>query len=141
MTYIVDASVAIKWFVRENLRNHAMALLNRHGGDLEAPDLLLAEVGNIAWKKCRRGEMTTEQCRLALAGTEDCLSALHPMPLLVPRALAIALALGHPIYDCVYIACAEATGRTFVTADERLTRAIGGTEFDYLVRHLGSMGN
>jgi len=141
MTYVVDASVAIKWFVRENLRDHAMALLDHHGGDLDAPDLLLAEVGNIAWKKCRRGEMSAEQCRLAVAETEECLAMVHPSAALAGRALDIALVLDHPVYDCVYIACAEATGRTCVTADDRLVRAVAKTRFGNLVRHLGDVAN
>jgi predicted nucleic acid-binding protein len=37
----------------------------------------------------------------------------------VPRALTIARALGHPIYDCVYLALAEAENKPLVTADAR----------------------
>ena len=29
--------------------------------------------------------------------------------------------IDHPIYDCLYLACAEATGSTLVTADHKFT--------------------
>ena len=34
-------------------------------------------------------------------------------------ALAIAVELGHPVYDCLYLACAESADATLVTADDR----------------------
>jgi predicted nucleic acid-binding protein len=47
MILVVDASVAIKWFVEEPLRSQARKLLaDRH--EFVAPDLLIAEVSNIA---------------------------------------------------------------------------------------------
>jgi len=43
---------------------------------------------------------------------------LSTPPLLTP-AFALALEFNHPIYDCIYLAAALATGRTLVTADTR----------------------
>ena len=53
MTLVVDASVALKWFVDEDGSDRAVALLD---GDepLIAPDLVVAEVCNAAWKSLRR---------------------------------------------------------------------------------------
>ena len=62
MILVVDASVAIKWFVQEPLRPQARTLLaDRH--EFVEPDLLVAEVANIAWKKTVRGEIQPEQAR------------------------------------------------------------------------------
>ena len=36
------------------------------------------------------------------------------------RASQFATDINHPIYDCLYLACAEATGSDLVTADNRL---------------------
>jgi len=30
----------------------------------------------------------------------------------------------HPVYDCLYVACAEAADATLVTADDRLLRIL-----------------
>jgi len=46
------------------------------------------------------------------------------------------MALPHPVYDCLYIACAEANDGVVVTADMRLCQAVRQTAFAGLVRHL-----
>ena len=38
------------------------------------------------------------------------------------KAAALAVQIDHPVYDCVYLACAEAEAAPLVTADERLSR-------------------
>jgi predicted nucleic acid-binding protein len=52
------------------------------------------------------------------------------------RALAVALELRHPAYDCFYVALAEQRGCQLVTADDRLIRRCAGTSFEQLVRAL-----
>jgi predicted nucleic acid-binding protein len=49
--------------------------------------------------------------------------ALHATAPLLPRALAMARRLAHPVDDCVYLALAERERAALVTADERLPRA------------------
>lgn len=129
MSVIVDASVVVKWFVRENLHEAARALLENHGGDLEAPDLLMTEVANIAWKKAARGEIGHAQAVAIPQGILETITVFHSSADRVGRALEIALRLGHPVYDCQYLACAEAVDGLVVTADKRLMRAVEGTEF------------
>ena len=53
---------------------------------------------------------------------------VEPDDALERRALGIALELAHPVDDCVYLALAERMGRTLVTADGRLLRAVRATE-------------
>lgn len=94
---------------------------------LLAPQLIVAEVCNVAWKRLRAGEITAEQA--TAAATEigrmlDDLSALAP---LAPRALEIARALRHPAYDCFYLALADFVDSRVVTADEILIRRVAGT--------------
>lgn len=137
MSFVVDASVAIKWFIEENLSKEAGAILG-HGEPLFAPDLLLAEIGNVLWKKSIRGEITRGQAEAIVTALPDCLSRLWPSRELAGRALALAFALDHPVYDCLYLACAEATGGTLITADKRLHEAAGKAGFAALVHPLGS---
>ncbi len=106
MSLVVDASVAIKWFVEEDLSEEAEAILG-YGEPLFAPDLLLAEIGNVLWKKVIRGEVAPDQAHEIAAKIEGGIPVLYSIRLLNARALQIALALGHPVYDCLYIACAE----------------------------------
>ena len=51
---VVDSSVVIKWLVVEPFSVESRRILNDYQSeltDLIAPDLLIAEVGNIVWKK------------------------------------------------------------------------------------------
>ena len=137
MSFVVDASVAIKWFIEENLSEEAEAILG-HGESLFAPDLLLAEIGNVLWKKVIRGEIAPDQAHEIAAKIEEGVPVLYSMRLLNARALQIALDLDHPIYDCFYLACAEAVDGVLVTADQKLLDISQGTNFESLVRLLGA---
>lgn len=127
MTFVVDASVAVKWLVEEPHSKAANRLLESKER-LVAPDFVLVEVGNVLWKKVRRGEVATEQSIAGVRALPSFFDDLAPSAPLMTRALAIAVELGHPVYDCPYLACAESADATLVTADDRfaakaLTRA------------------
>lgn len=135
MIWVVDASVAIKWFVEEELCEAAEQFLVSETL-LCAPDFLVIEVAGIAWKKAIRKELSHEQA-LAIAA-ELCQGriVLNSPADLVGRALQIALSLNHSIYDCLYLACAEDVGGIMVTADRRLCAKVAGTDFGELICYL-----
>jgi predicted nucleic acid-binding protein len=55
---------------------------------------------------------------------------------LLESAFAIGIDLGRTIYDGIYVALAVMSGRTLLTADERLANAVA-TRFP--IRWLGAM--
>ena len=122
MTLIVDASVAVKWVVDEPGSDKALALYADEG-DLAAPTLILAEVGNALWKKYRKNLVTGPQLKLALESLPRFFEHLCDLPELAPRARELALRLDQPIYDCFYLALAERESAALVTADARLFAA------------------
>ena len=124
MSYVVDASVAVKWVVPEALSEHADRLLGSDE-DLMAPELMLIEAANALWKKQHRRELSPSEALNALEIVLESGVVTFPMRPLMSRALAIAGRLGHPVYDCVYIALAERQRATLVTADERMLRRLG----------------
>jgi predicted nucleic acid-binding protein len=134
MTLIVDASIALKWFVPEELEDEADALAGR--ADLVAPDLIFSEVGNALWARATRGLLPRADAERSLEAFEAVALTILDSPPFARRALAIALDLGHPIYDCIYLACAERLDALLVTADNRLFRKVTGSSFAPLVRHL-----
>ena len=77
MTLVVDASVAVKWFVEEDGRNQALQILDL--GEREAPDLVVAEVANVIWKKALRGEVTDAQA-LSICAALPAISRLCTLP-------------------------------------------------------------
>ncbi len=135
MSLVVDASVAVKWFIQEPLRAQARRLVERHE-TLYAPDLLFAEVANAAWKLALRNEIDRGQALAMIVAVGDPFARVFPSFLLRERALDIALALEHPVYDCLYLACAEAAGAVLVTADARFCEAVAAGPYAGLVRHL-----
>ena len=70
MTLVVDANVVIKWFVDENLRDQARHIFE-YQLELTAPEFVLAEVANIAWKKARRNEIDKDQAHPGMATPSD----------------------------------------------------------------------
>ena len=138
MSLVVDASVAIKWFIDESRHEHARYLLET-GETLHAPDLLVPEIGNIAWKKATRKEIDPHHAEKITAALRDLPLSLHASQDLIERALRIALAIQHPVYDCLYVACAEMLDATLFTADERLSRALAATSLAGICRDLSSL--
>ncbi len=113
---VVDASVAVQWLVPELGAEQSELPLGR--SDLIAPGLLQVEVGNALRRKVASGDITLQQAddgfRLVAANVDLRL----PSPTLLSRALRIALDMAHPIYDCLYLALAEAADAQLYTRDQ-----------------------
>lgn len=129
-TVVVDASLAVKWIVREPGSNEALALLEtwiRSGVVLSAPPLLLYEVSNVLHQLVRRGA-------IAHLDAMELMGALGTVPLNYetdPHATVVtALTLAHECglsatYDAAYLALAESLGTVMWTADRRLADRAG----------------
>jgi predicted nucleic acid-binding protein len=130
---VIDASVAFKWFVVEDDSEAAISWIGR--ADLIAPILIHVEVANALWKRVRRGELAGEGASEQVAGLPSLVRSLDEAPVL-PRALDIAGELGHPVYDCVYLALAEDQADRLVTADRKFLASLKGTRFEGLVQAL-----
>lgn len=117
MKWVIDASVAAKWLAPEPDSPLAEALLD---DELIVPDLLFAEVGNILWKKQLRGEMDSAATQLGARWLLQVPVQVHDSAGLLADALALALQLQHPAYDCFYLALARRVDVPLVTADRRL---------------------
>ena len=122
MKRTVDACVAIKWFVREGGEADAVALLSQ-SALLYAPELIFSEVTNTFWKKVSRAEASWVQFERACGTLSDYFTVITPSRDLMRRAGKLASDMGHPAYDCFYIACAELNDAPLVTADRRLLAA------------------
>ena len=122
-TFVIDASVALKWVVEED--GTPAALVLRRKSRLIAPELLVAECANILWKKVRRNELTSDEALLAARLLQGADVELLPTRSLLEPATRIAIELDHPAYDCLYLALAIESQCRFVTADESLLRKLG----------------
>jgi predicted nucleic acid-binding protein len=132
--FVVDASVAIKWYVPEPESEAAIQLL-AEDCSLFSPDLLFPEVGNIVWKKIQRREISRDDGHgilLALSRTRIAVHASSKFRL-ADHALEVATATMSSFYDSLYVSLAALTGFPLVTADRRLLKRLDHGPF---ARHL-----
>ncbi len=124
--YVVDASVVVKWLVAEEWSDESSRLLET-GVTLIAPELVFAEASNALWAMHRRGDLTRDD-------VADATDLLKSAPVSVPvsmRRLAagaarLAVDLGHPAYDCYYLALALQEQYPVITADVRFHDRVRG---------------
>jgi predicted nucleic acid-binding protein len=90
---------------------------------LFAPDLMAVEVANAWSKKMRRSEMHLTDVEQAVTHLLSLGIAWSPSATLVRPATRMAADLGHPVYDCLYLAPAAARSVPLATADDRLRSA------------------
>jgi len=130
MLYVVDASVAVKWFIHEPHRDKAMTLLlgfRNKRLELRAPDHIVAEVASALWKlSALRNQITASEAEGSHADFLALKLKLHPVPSIIGAALRLAVQEHHTPYDMFYVALAAQLGCQFITADERLAHKLGG---------------
>jgi len=130
---VVDASVAVKWVLDEE---DADAALSLHGLDLTAPSLWLLEAASVLWRRSKTGEFSNARAEEMLADLHDAPIETTPLEEDLGTALAIANLIGHPVYDCLYLAAAIRLGTFVVTADKRFLTAARRSDFSNKVKLL-----
>lgn len=130
-SYVLDASVAAKWFLRvgEPLAAEALQLFKSYRAgeaDFVVPDLFFAEFANTLWKAQVRGRC---DATLADSAIREVISIGFPAfssSTLIEAAILLARAYQRTVYDCIYVALAVETKSEMVTADERLANSLAG---------------
>lgn len=136
--FIVDASVAAKWFVEEEYDEAALSVL-AETNQLHAPDFLLLEMNSIICKWIRRGVVTeTEGSDLRDAFRQFPVRH-HPFVPFLDSAFAIASRTGQSVYDCLYVALAALLKGKMVTADRRLYDSLNKGSFKKQVIWVGNI--
>jgi predicted nucleic acid-binding protein len=139
---VLDASVAVKWFLPEKVETmaaKALALLDRFGKNeiqIIVPDLFWVEFASVLWKAIRRGNFPKDSADAALASLKrfdfPTISSLK----LLDDAFQIATDYGRTVYDCLYVALAVQSNSQLITADERLANSLAGR---FPVKWLGTI--
>jgi predicted nucleic acid-binding protein len=122
VTFVIDANVAVKWYVEQHGAHNARAVMSS-GDHLIAPDLLVAEVANALWVHVRSRDIALD----------NALEAIGELPQLVGLVSAADLAQGalrmaHDLvcspYDCMYAVLAIEQKCGFVTADRKFAERL-----------------
>ena len=140
--FVLDASVAVKWFLSPNdeeLTAEALALLRKFS-QREAlfiiPDLFWAEVASAFWKAIRLGRFDKTSAQNAFSYLENCNLPVYSTALLLQNAFEIALAHDRSVYDSLYVALAVQSHAPLITADERLANSLAA---HFPVKWLGAV--
>jgi len=130
---VVDASVAAKWFTKEEHSEKAVALLES-GHSLHVPDYFHLEMDSIIVKWIRRTLISREEGNAIRTALERLPLLAHPVGSFRKPAFDLAAGTRVSIYDCVYLALAIALKSRMITSDHRLLSSLKGTGMeDYAV--------
>ena len=140
MSLVVDASVALKWFLLDEPQASRSLAIAQDDALLIAPDPLTAEVCNGAWRSARLGRLSDAQVDEIATCLPRFFDTLVSTTVLAPRAVTIAGQLEHPVYDCLYVSLAEAEKAQIVTADMRFLGKVRGTSWEQWVVNLSDYG-
>jgi len=123
---VVDATIAAKWYLHETDSARALALIAGSQDPLYAPDWIHVEVTSAIARRHRMGGASRAEAEALISDWRRDLDlgrvVLQPWQSLVEQATELALATGHGLVDCLYLACAKRLGAPLLTADEKLHR-------------------
>jgi len=128
---VVDASIAVKWYLSEEDTPQAIALF-RQPFKLVAPPIIHLEVLSVLTKAARKN-------KLEMAYTQTLInrwnSLLAQKALFLPepepghqQAVSLSFTTGHTFYDCLYLSLAKHLHAPLATADTRqqtIARSLG----------------
>ena len=132
---VIDANVAIKWVIKQPLRERALAIL-AHSVVLVAPAMFVGEVTTAVWQYVRAGQISDEQAREGLLLIMNQVSIFEDDAVLAEEALSIGVELKYAPYDCFYLTSAMRRRVPLVTADRRLVNRLATTPYKSHVIHL-----
>lgn len=134
-TLVVDASVAIKWQVREPYNDEARLLL-ANDEELIAPDWLLVEAASTFWKKVKSSELLQVHAERHLEELPEYFHELRPCSDILPEALRWSIRLHHSVYDCLYLALADRAKASLITADKKFFAKVSASGAFEAIRFL-----
>lgn len=126
----VDASLVVKWVTPEDDSQEALRL---YGQWLESQEILIApilldyEVASVVLKKVKKGLLPSHQILPAFAFYQRLRIQLFHETELVEKGMALTQAFeGTTLYDCLYLALAEAKATDFYTCDKSFYNKVKG---------------
>lgn len=132
---VLDASVAVKLFRPERDSEIADQVYQEQLGKLIAPAIFAVEVAAALVREANAIKQSRTDLEMALTAFFSMLSdrsivVLDTDVLALSRASRLALDLGHPLKDCLYLELAISRNRPLLTADAKFAakaRTLGHT--------------
>lgn len=130
---VVDASVAVKWYLDEESSEKAIELRRRwnaSGTRVLVPDFLRLEFTNAI--SGQKHLTSAEKRRMVHNLLETPFDTPITDPDMIKDALELSLKLNASVYDCLYLAFAIGNKAVLVTADAKFAAKAKGYPVDVL---------
>lgn len=126
--FVIDASVAAKWFFRERGSGQAEILIDEliH---FFAPEYFLIELDSIISKKVRRGEISIKKAQLINKKIRKLPFSLLSYKQIGKLSFDLSTSLPITLYDAMYLAVSVEKDGVLYTADRRFVNSLSNTIF------------
>lgn len=118
---VLDASVIVKWFTKEQKREEAIKIRDKFiAGEIEifVPDLVLYEISNALRYN---PNFNNEDINLAIDSLLNMeLNIIVPTEEIIKKSVEISYLTKSSVYDSTYFALAKLMNFYFITADMKL---------------------
>jgi predicted nucleic acid-binding protein len=133
---VIDASVAVKWYLEEPLSDEASALLAAPH-ELHAPELLLLEADSVLRRRMRQRRIDIFHADQSRASLRLLPIRWHPIDrTLIDLSWDVTGRTAVSAFDGLYLALAELLNARVVTADLKLLESVKGGPLARNVAHL-----
>lgn len=127
MALVLDASVAIAWFVRKQATSYTDRIRSMARREpLHVPAVWKLEVANALVMLERRGHVSDKAARTAAELLGDLVVTVHSDRLAVPELLELARTHDLSVYDASYLDLALSLRLPLACRDGPLQRALSG---------------
>jgi predicted nucleic acid-binding protein len=119
VTRVLDTSVVVKWFFKEEGTDRAEAFLTElldGSARIQVPSSLFYELANVIWTR-RSESFREQQARMVWAELVSFPLLVTDWSGLLPEALIFAIQHKVTVYDAVFVILARQLGGDLVTAD------------------------
>ncbi len=137
-TLVLDASTAVKWFLKEEDTEKAVALRDAHLNgklNLTAPDLIIYEIANALNYHPKLSAPDIQAYMRELSNYQ--LDLVAPSKDFVAHTITTARKYEISIYDASYLGLSDIIGTNLVTADKRLQAKTSENTNIYLLSDMG----
>ncbi len=133
MIWVIDASVAVRWFLEQESHPHADLVLERmlsQPGKFAVPELFCFEVYAVL---CRLHPQGTEVFTKGMAPVLNCGILRYPMTESLASEAAYFIEKGLTGYDACYAALAKKLKGIWLTFDEKAHKLIEKNKVSYAI--------
>jgi len=132
---VIDAGVAIKWFLPEDGYENASGIIHFYSEFL-APDLFMIEIDTIITKKVRKREIELSEAVFLYDEIRKLPFKFIHYNQIAKLSVELSATLPITLYDATYLSVALQFNENVFTADKRFFRGISTTPFKDYVRSI-----